>query len=540
MGDAENSSPASVTVRWPRTSTVVRPATILVTLVLAWLAVLGGLGWPGASPWMVALDVAVGLVFVGGALVAPGPTRMRLLVGLVGVAWLAGSVAPIALLLHRGALVIALVTFPRGRMRGLEAWIAVAIAGLVALALVPQGFVALLFGAIAVRSLWRRSSALAYPFAAAAGVALALGGSWLARAVDPFGYNPLVADVGYSVVLMLVAIGFPVAMQAIEDRTALRQRVLREEGLTGLDGLGAVLADALGDHSLRVYRWDPKVEGYVDADGEPVPPRPPAVQWLPIVDGSAPLGMVAHRSAALDDERTAAAITDAVSLALVNLSVQQELQVHLHELEAARARLLATVDRERAAVAARLRDDVVVRIGDAAAALREASIEPPTGDAADAVAVALGELDGASDELLQLVNGLGPGGLGDGGLTSVLHEVAMRSPLEVEVVAEPGAVGDLIAETALYYACLEAVANAAKHASARRLRITIRRRKDALEAIVSDDGVGGADPGGSGLRGLADRLEACGGRLRVESPAGAGTTLIAEVPASRSSATPPG
>lgn len=529
-----------MTIRWPRGSLVVRLATILVTLALAWLAVLGGLGQPGANLWMVALDVAVGLVFVGGALVAPGPARMRMLVGLVGVAWLAGSVAPIALLGHRGVLVLALVAFPRGRVRGIEAWIAVAIAVLVALALLPQGMVALLFGAIAVRSFLRRSSTpVAYPFAAAAGVALALGGSWLARTVDPFGYNPLVAVVTYSIVLMLVAIGFPVAMQAIEDRTALRRRVLREEGLAGLDGLEAVLADALGDRSVRVYRWDPKLERYVDADGEPASPRPP-VRWLRVADGSAPLGVVAHRSAALDDERTAAAVADAVRLALVNLREQQHLAEHLHELEAVRARLQATVDRERAAVAAQLRGDVVVRIDDAAAALREVSIEPPTAHAADAVAVALGELDGASAELIQLVDGLGPAGLGEGGLTRVLREVATRSPLEVQVLAEPDAVGDASAETALYFACLEAVANAAKHASAPTLRITIRRQNHTLEAVISDDGVGGADPEGSGLRGLADRLAARGGRLRVKSPPGAGTTLIAGVPANRSSATPSG
>jgi signal transduction histidine kinase len=104
-------------------------------------------------------------------------------------------------------------------------------------------------------------------------------------------------------------------------------------------------------------------------------------------------------------------------------------------------------------------------------------------------------------------------------------------------VAEPDAVGDKSAETALFFVCMEAMANAAKHAAAQTLRITIRRRGDVLEAVAADDGVGGADREGSGLRGLADRLAATGGWLRVESPPGAGTSLTAAIPASRSSAT---
>ena len=128
--------------------------------------------------------------------------------------------------------------------------------------------------------------------------------------------------------------------------------------------------------------------------------------------------------------------------------------------------------------------------------------------------------------------------LGGGGLARALRDLAARSPSEVEVDAGPDAVGDATAETALYYVCLEAMSNAAKHASARTLRIAIRRQGGVLEAVVSDDGVGGADGEGAGFIGLADRLAALGGRLRVESPPGAGTSVTAVVPISRSSATP--
>ena len=521
----------------PTRPIAVRVAAIVGTALLAWVAAAVGFDSTNASPWLVAIDVAVGVAFVGGALVAPGSARVRVLVGLVGVAWLIGSVAPTARLAHQTAMAAALLAFPTGRSRGIDVSIGILAAVPVGLLLVPQGFVALLFAAIALRAaLRRREIAAAYPFTAAAGIAAVLGAAWLARSFDPFAYDPAVALVAYTVVLFVVAIGFPFAMRGVEDRSALQRRLLRREGLVGLDGLGAVLAEALGDPSIEVYRWDPARQTYVDASGSPAPPSP-SRRLLPIMEAGEPLGAVAHRSAALDDERTAGAVVGALRLTLQNLRWQHALQEQLRELEVARASLLAAVDRERAAVAAQLRDDVVVHIGEAVAALREGAGDP-SGDADDPLAIALGELAVAREELRELVNGLGPPGLGDGGLVRSLQGVAARSPLPVSVIAEPGAVGDRAAETALYYACMEALANAAKHASPRQVRITVRRDAGMLEATVTDDGSGGADPTGSGLQGLADRLAASGGRLRVDSTRGAGTTVIARLPASQSSATP--
>ena len=108
--------------------------------------------------------------------------------------------------------------------------------------------------------------------------------------------------------------------------------------------------------------------------------------------------------------------------------------------------------------------------------------------------------------------------------------LAARSPIPVQVT---GAV-DMLSrpvEAALYFVCSEALANVAKHAAASRVSIELREEGGRVFATVIDDGQGGADAGrGSGLRGLADRLEALGGALRVESPSEGGTRVVAEVP----------
>jgi signal transduction histidine kinase len=104
------------------------------------------------------------------------------------------------------------------------------------------------------------------------------------------------------------------------------------------------------------------------------------------------------------------------------------------------------------------------------------------------------------------------------------------------VTTSPAAASDPDTEATLFYVCSEALTNAVKHATASQIDIAINRVDDAVVVTVADDGCGGADPSGSGLQGLADRLAARGGQLRVVSPPGAGTTVTATIPASRSSA----
>ena len=117
------------------------------------------------------------------------------------------------------------------------------------------------------------------------------------------------------------------------------------------------------------------------------------------------------------------------------------------------------------------------------------------------------------------------------GLVPALEALAARSPVPVTVRAELGERLPEAQEVALYFLAAEALANVAKYAAATEVEISVDRTPDAVSIAIADDGVGGADPdGGSGLRGLADRVEALGGRLRVESPPGVGTTVRARLP----------
>jgi signal transduction histidine kinase len=120
--------------------------------------------------------------------------------------------------------------------------------------------------------------------------------------------------------------------------------------------------------------------------------------------------------------------------------------------------------------------------------------------------------------------------LADKGLPAALAELAARAPLPVTVEAGPLRWPPTV-EAAAYFLCAEALTNVAKYADASRATVRVLEHHGRLRVTVVDDGTGGADPGlGSGLRGLADRVEALGGALRVISEAGAGTAVTGEMP----------
>jgi signal transduction histidine kinase len=486
------------------------------------------------------LDVGLGVLFVVGAAWAPGPMVQRALFAAVGATWLIASFEPVARSLHQAVLVIALVAFPAGRLHGAMRWLLAALAVPTGLLLFTQLGVAVVFALVAGTALAKVRSdpaAATFPAGAAAGIAGVLAVSWSAARFDRPALDPTRALLAYELVLVVVAIGYPLAARAVgANRAELADRLLGDDGLVGLDGLSIVLSRALGDPDLRLYRWQGNEAGYVDGRGHRAVDEVGDRRWLLVADGSTPLAAVEHGSSALDDPPTAAAVSAAVGLSVHNVQLHEQLQSQLDDLEAARRRLVAAADRQRAATAARLRGEIVMPLQHAISELR-VTVTGVGEEAGQALEVVVQEVTAATEEIAALVAGVPPVELGRGRLAEVVEALARRSPVPVTVMASSTAASDPDTEATLFYVCSEAVTNAVKHARATRVDIAIRRLGDAMVVTVADDGCGGADPSGTGLQGLADRLAARDGRLRVASPPGAGTTVTATIPVSRSSAT---
>ena len=205
------------------------------------------------------------------------------------------------------------------------------------------------------------------------------------------------------------------------------------------------------------------------------------------------------------------------------------------ELRASRARLVETADAERRRIERNLHDGAQQRLVALALRLRRVREDVPPDAEATRRALDQVELDLALalEELRELANGIHPAVLVERGLGPALVALARRSPTPVEVGDLPERRLPDAIEVAAYYVTAEALTNAAKHSRAATIRLDVREEDDALVIVVVDDGAGGASLAlGSGLRGLADRVEAAGGRLELDSPAGGGTRLRAALPLS--------
>jgi PAS domain S-box-containing protein len=214
--------------------------------------------------------------------------------------------------------------------------------------------------------------------------------------------------------------------------------------------------------------------------------------------------------------------------------LNDELRARLDELAASRARIVTAGDVERRRLERNLHDGAQQRLVALSLALRVAlaTLDSDPAAARATLADAGDELALALAELRELARGLHPAVLSDRGLRAAVEMLAGRSPVPVEIADIPDERLPEPVEAAAYYLIAEALTNIAKYAGASTVRVRVAASDARLFVEVSDDGIGGADPAnGSGLRGLADRVEALGGSLEVVSPAGAGTSLRAEIPA---------
>jgi signal transduction histidine kinase len=202
-------------------------------------------------------------------------------------------------------------------------------------------------------------------------------------------------------------------------------------------------------------------------------------------------------------------------------------------LQESAKRIVSAQDEERRRLARDLHDGAQQRLVTLSLALRLARRAAATGGPQTEMALdqASEELVLALTELRELAKGIHPAVLRDGGLSAAIESLAERSPVPATVTAAPKVRLPAPVEATAYFIVSEALTNVAKYARASGVTISVRQNDGMLLVEVADDGIGGADPtSGSGLRGLADRATALGGRLRLDSPPGHGTRLTAEVP----------
>jgi signal transduction histidine kinase len=468
-------------------------------------------------------------------------SRTGILLALTGASWFGGNFAAALLYLHRGPLVHALLAYPSGRAGAFATRVAVATAYVVATAApVWESEAATLvlsaaLGALAAvgyrEAVGAERRARGTSLAGTLAVALVLGVGAAARLAFPGGDADEPALLAYEFVLCALAIGLSARLISRSwERTALADLVV-ELGESRSETLRDAFAGALGDPTLEVGFWVPDSAAYLDADGHKVTlPESGSGRSVTLVEREGkPLAALVHDPVVLDDPLLVDAVAAAARLAASNAQLQVELRAQVAELEASRRRLVAAGDDERRRLERRLHDGVERRLAALADTLEQARTMARDGTS-DRVAHAQEVLARTRRDLRELARGLHPASLSDAGLAGALAELAEASVVPVELSVCDGRV-DPEVEAVAYFVCAEALANVTKHASATRAALAVHRRDGRLRIEINDDGAGGADLArGTGLRGLADRVEACGGSLSIESPPGRGTRLVAAMP----------
>jgi signal transduction histidine kinase len=518
---------------------------------------------PGPSPpWVAALFVVVAWVYAGAGVVAwlrrPG-SLMGLLMTAGAFAWLLAGLSntnvpalvaiglvvatvPVALVIHL------LLGFPSGRLRSrparatVLATYAVALIGQVPLYLFAPGgplHVADRPGLVEA-GLWAQRSA---------GVLVVLSTcSLLTRrlvALAPQQRRVLAPLSLYGIIAVLIVpvggllgdiAGAPLTVAAIQlavlGCVPIAFVVAASRGgfaRTGeIDDLGALFGDAgraeladllaatLGDETVELLFRVPGEEGWVNSAGvTAIPPAARGGRGVVAVElAGATIGAIVYDATLLtrpDEVRQAARI---VALALD----RERLTV---ELRASRARLVHAGDAERRRIARDLHDGLQSRL---------VLLAIQAGVARDSMTELRAGIEAAIDELRALVHGVMPAELTERGLPAAVKGLADRMPIDVVLnVAGFERRPSPTVESTAFFVTAEAMVNAVKHAHATELTVTLLRDAQQLRIDVRDDGIGGAGSG-NGIRSMTDRVEALGGRLRIESMLSKGTRVWVVLP----------
>jgi signal transduction histidine kinase len=522
----------------------------VVGLAAEWV----GFGWGDPRHWIP--DLAVGWTFIGCGLIASArrpASRTGLLMAATGFTWFLGNFAQVGVAavawvaahmvyLYRGPLVQLVLAYPSGRPGSRLVRGAVAV-GYAAAVITPIWrseaatilLAGLLLGVCArdhVRAVGRARRARPIALQAAAGLSLVLAGTAAARLLLPPGEVSGALLVLNEVALCVLAGGLLAGLLVAPWQRAAVADLVVELGEVRSDTLRVELSRALGDPSLEIGYWLPDRAGFVDAEGRVLALAGAGsgrsvtiVEW----EGQ-PVAALVHDPAVLEDPGLLEAVASAAQLAAANAWLRAEVRARVVELAVSRRRILAARDEERRRLEHRLREGAERRLGELADTLRRGRRFASGERTRDQMARAEDQLARTLEELRRLAHGLHPRVLSEHGLAGALAVLAKDLSLPVDIKISDDQLPERVA-VAVYFVCSEALANVAKHAAAAHVAVAVTSSEDRVKVEIADDGVGGADPAhGSGLRGLADRIETLGGTLRVESVPGRGTRLAAAIP----------
>ena len=530
---------------------LILPVGAAVGLAAEW----SGYGWGDPGHWIP--DLAVGWCLIGCGFVASvrrPESRSGVLMSATGFTWFLANFAGVgvsivawaaahALYLHRGPLFQLLLTYPGDRRPSR----------------VTGAAIAVFYAAAVITPVWQSEAATILLAASLPGVC----GYEYARMVGPARRMRLIAlQAG-------AGLGFVLAASAIVDLVVITPE---EASLTSLlayevavvvvagvllaglllgpeEGAGVAdlvlqlgqarsrtlrweLARALGDPALEVGYWLPEAGTFVDASGGTLPlPGAGSDRSATVVERDGrPAAVLIHDPAVLSDQALLDAVAAAAQLESANARLRAEVRAQIAELAASRRRILEAGDRARQRLERRLHDGAERRLAELQETLHQCRLGATGQQTRDKISRGEDQVTQAVEELRQLAQGLHPRALSEHGLAGALARLADGSPVPVEISVASRRLPPQV-EAGAYFVCSEGLANVAKYAEASRAAISVTSGAGTITIVVSDDGVGGADPRtGSGLTGLADRVEALGGTFRVESTPGCGTRLAAEIP----------
>ena len=301
------------------------------------------------------------------------------------------------------------------------------------------------------------------------------------------------------------------------------------------------LQRTLGDPSLRVFWWDERRSEFVDSTGAASDPAVAVsgrggerMSLLPINADDRPLAVIRHDVGLTENTRLLDGVAAALKLSVDNDRLRTELEKTLGAVRESRLRIVEAGDDARRRIERDLHDgsqqalvSVAINLSLASRAAREGG-NHAVGEQLETVSA---QLQAALADLRALAHGIHPTALAEGGLETAVLELGARCPVDVDVDVVVARYLPSLAESTVYFVIAECLTNIAKYADASHATVRVARSGGGLDLEVSDDGRGTADiDGGTGIRGLIDRVETVGGRLTVSSSPGRGTRITGWVP----------